>query len=188
MKRLFSIICLCLGLVAFTNAQNDMASVDQKDYERFIENSLQMEFRNFILKELALTSDQIKKFDPVLDQYMDKRSELFDRKFQMLNEYVDEMAEDDRRNDEKIETMNFVDNYWFVEIREIELKQNYFDKMANVIPHEKAIEFFLLEEMLEDRMKQQTLVGSFPVLIEVEKNAWNVSGQKNEKRQRSQQL
>lgn len=169
MKRLFGIICLCLGTIAFTNAQSEMVDVTQEDYERFVENSLQMEFRNFVLGELDLTSEQIIKLDPVIDEYMEERSELFERKFRLLDEYAAEMAEDDLPSDEKVETMNFVDNYWFVEIREIELKQNFFDKIVNVISPAKSIEFFLLEEMLEDRMKQQTLVGTFPILVEIEK-------------------
>lgn len=168
MKKLLFIVCLSLGIMPFTFAQNETTNVTDEDYDRLIENTLKMEFRTYVLEKLDLTKEEILKFDPILKEYMAKRSEKIQKKYDLLEEYSEEMAEDDRYSDEKNETIEFVEDYWEVEIDEMQLKKRYFERVAEAIPFSKAVEFFLIEEMTEHRVKQHVIGRTFPVIVEFE--------------------
>lgn len=168
MKRLLFVTLLCLGLYPMM-AQEQSATVTDEDYERLIENYLQVQFRTFAFETLELTEEEIVAFDPVYASYMQSKSDLINRKLRMVEEYKEEMAEDDSQEDEMDETGDFIENYWEVEIDEMELKKDYFDRLEDIVGPDRASAFFLLEESIQNRLQQVTLIEVIPMIIDVER-------------------
>ncbi|MEZ4933824.1 MAG: hypothetical protein R2788_17095 [Saprospiraceae bacterium] len=170
MKNLFLILFFSIVAFSTTNAQNSKTQPTPEDYERLIRATENMEFREYAIKSLKLTSQQIEDFDPLYRSYMREKSSLAQRKFDLLDEYVEEMAEDDSAKNEENDTENYIEKFWKVEIAEMELKKDYFDKMADKISVDNAFGFFMLEQNAQNEVQKQIIERRYiPIYIEVEK-------------------
>lgn len=167
MKKLLIAMLLCVFAFS-TQAQNNSNQVTQKDYERMLRNEYKMEFREFAIKTLELSKEQILGFDPLYMSYMSEKNELAKEKYELLKEYSEEMAEDDSAEDKEDDRGDFLENYWEVEIKEMELKKDYFDRMEDKITADKAFGFFMLEDIAEHGIQKKMIEKRYvPIIIEV---------------------
>lgn len=170
MRRLFllPILCWCLALaIPVSHAQDKSRDdVTEKEYQRFFEERLKMNFRNTMLEALELSKQEIIDLEPLLDEYMDKRVDLAEEKLQLAEEYtaaLEKADTDSERNDEKAD---FVEDFWEYEIEEMELKKRYFDRFEDQISYRKAMQFFLLEDEIQYRITRPYLIKLAPVIIQ----------------------
>ena len=172
MKNLFLTMLLCIGAFTIAFSQNSPNQPTQEDYERMIRVAENIEFREYVIETLGLTSNQIEAFDPLYREYMRSKNELAKKRFSLLDEYVDEMKEDDSVANEEDDTGDFIENYWEVEIAEMELKKDYFDRMEDKIGVDNAFGFFMLEDNAENTVQKRIIERRYiPVYIEVEKKS-----------------
>lgn len=171
MKKLLIICALFLGSVPMVSAQQASTSPEPspEDYERMIENHFKVEFRKMAYESLDLTKDEITKFDPLYNNYISQKMDIVDRRNKLINEYRDEMNEDDDAAEKEDERADFIENYWETQINEMELKKDYFDRFEDIVSNEKAVGFFLLEEKAQSRMEEINLIGIVPMMIDVRK-------------------
>lgn len=185
-KKLISLTLMSCLLVSFTFAQQEMAASDltevstlksnsttlrtsaEDSYERMLDAYLKVKFREYAYETLNLTKEEIIALDPIYMSYMDDKDRLLDRRAVMVKEYREEMMEDDRLQDEINESADFVENYWENKIAVDELRKDYFDRMEDKIPYDKALRFFMLEENAEAQILLARQTDYFPILIEVE--------------------
>lgn len=161
------ILFSCLLFVFSTGMSQDESTLEEK-YERYYEAILKVDFRNYVLKALELTEEEINAIDPLLRNYMNQRIDLVEQKLELVADYEEEMLEDDSKADEIEETSDFIENYWEVSIEEMQLKKRYFDLFEGRIPYQKALEFFMLEEELQYQVTKPTLLKVAPVLMKVQ--------------------
>lgn len=180
---LFALLSFCIS--SFTLGQQEMATGEltvvtnlesksntlstpkEDSYERMLDAFLKVEFREYAYEKLALNREQIIALDPIYLEYMNAKDDLFDQRMIMVRDYRLEMMEDDRIEDEREESADFVEDYWENRIAIDELRKNYFDRMEDVIPYEKALQFFMLEENAETQIMLARQSKFFPILIEV---------------------
>lgn len=166
-KVIYLFLLLCLGFTSplVAQQQDNQRDVTAEEYERLIENTFKVNFRSYVVEQLGLNSEQITDFTPLYMEYMDRRADLADVRARLVEEHKDEMAEDDSVNDENEETADFIENYWEVDIDEMELRKDYFDRMEDVISYENAMAFFLLEEDISRSLRQAQISRMMPMLI-----------------------
>ena len=181
MKRLFSLLLL-LALGATTFAQqttvrtspdraSDIQAVDTDDdrvrqnYDRYLKARMELDLQNTITNALGLTNDEIADFQPFYVAYAAEKEAIDARRRDLIAEYRDEMAEDDSARDEENETADFIENYWELEIDELRLKKNQFDRLEDMIGARKALDFFALDKMYTDRMNRMRLQQAAPALV-----------------------
>ncbi|OAV44491.1 hypothetical protein [Lewinella sp. 4G2] len=133
-----------------------------EDYAKMIRSQYEVDMRSLTSKALGLSSEEITGFTPLLMSYMDAKKALNVERNELVDEYGEEMAEDDTVKDENEETADFIENYMEVDIREMELKKDYFDKLEDVIGYDKALTFFDIEKMYSDRIQRMALVKTIP--------------------------
>ncbi|MEM8528708.1 MAG: hypothetical protein AAGG68_29000, partial [Bacteroidota bacterium] len=138
------------------------------DYEKYFDAKLEMDYRNSTIKALDLTKEEVIAFDPIFNNYMEKMQKLEEKKMKLIADLKEELEEDDSEANEMEDRTDFVENYWEVEIDEMRVRKNYFDVLEDKIAKEKAMKFFLWEDFINKRMKQQTMYEFFPIVIEVE--------------------
>lgn len=151
-------------LPLYTQAQE--TDVSPQEFERLIENAFKVDFRTYVIEQLGLNEDEITRFTPIYLAYMDERADLADERQQLMEEYANEMRESNNNN-EKEETADFIENYWEVNINEMELRKDYFDRMEDAISYKDAMAFFLLEEDLSrslNRVQMQRLVPAVTII------------------------
>jgi hypothetical protein len=100
--------------------------------------------------------------------YMEEQAELMEDRREMVEKYRKELAENDSEEDKNEESAEFVEDYWQIDIDEMQLKNNYFDKLEDLIPYEKAMRFFDIEESYRSRIARAQLVEVMPVMVELE--------------------
>lgn len=158
--------CLCFGLAPLAaQQQQQQRDVTVEEYERLIQNTFQVNFRTYVVEQLGLNSEQITRFTPLYMEYMDRRADLADKRARLVEEHKDEMSEDDSMEDENEETADFIENYWEVDIAEMELRKDYFDRMEDVISYENAMAFFMLEEDVSRSLRQAQMSAIMPMII-----------------------
>ncbi|MEM1122811.1 MAG: hypothetical protein AAGJ18_20365, partial [Bacteroidota bacterium] len=136
--------------------------VSQKDWDRYFDAKLEMDFRLASIEEMKLTAEEIEEFNPLFDWYVDQKDRIFQDKIELMEEYVEEMKEDDDMEEKTEETSDFIEEYWEEEIQEAKLRKDFYDRLENRIPYYKAVQFFLMEETLENRVKYETLLERMP--------------------------
>lgn len=143
----------------------------KEDYQRYFESKLKMDFRNYMLDALALTAEEIEAIDPLIRSYMNERIQLAEQRLELIEDYDEEMQEDDNKAEKVEETSDFIENYWEVVIEEMQLKKRYFDLFEGRIPYQKALEFFMLEDELQYRISRPALFRVAPILMKLEQIA-----------------
>lgn len=157
-----------MGVSTIALGQNG-DEVSAETYERMIQNAFEIDLRKLAINTLDLTEDQIIEFTPLYMDYMDEKAELMDDRLAMIEKYEAELSEKgDSEADKNEERAEFVEDYWQIDIDEMQLKNNYFDKLEDVIPYEKAIRFFDIEEAFRSRIARAELVAVMPVMVELE--------------------
>ena len=145
-----------------TNAQITKVN-GESAYERLMEKRLEIDFRNYSIEALALNKKQINAFDPIYLDYIRKKSDLVDQKMSMLDNY---MQQDDKKKNIEV---NFIKDFYDVEIDEISLEKRYFKRFADAMGADKAAQFYLLEDAAQNRLKNEVYADNMPVLIRIER-------------------
>jgi hypothetical protein len=149
-----------------TTDTNTDTEVNFEDYQKYLEGKLKVEFREKVIKSMELTEDEIVGFDPIFRDYMEDRKSLVEEKYKLIEEYEDEMAEDNSAESEDEETAGFIENYWELDIKEMELQKDFFDRFEDVVSTDKAINFFLMEDDMINQMMRPTLIRVVPMIVE----------------------
>lgn len=170
MKKLTLLLaCLCFVFgQSFSQVDASTKSYSEEEYQRYYEARLKVDIRNYMLRALDLEAAEIEAIDPLMRAYMNERVALAERKIKMVEDYEEEMKEDDSKADEIEETGDFIENYWEASIDEMQLKKRYFDAFENRIPYQKALEFFMLEDELQYQITRPTILRVAPVLLKME--------------------
>lgn len=166
----FRTLPLILLLVAFgltalpaqVNPATAERDISAQDYERMIENLFKVQFRAFVIEKLGLSEEQTERFTPIYLEYMEAKANLAGKRMNLVEEYQEEMREDDSPEDEKEETADFIENYWEVDIDEMELRKDYFDRLEDAISYRNAMQFFLMEDQINRMMRRQDLTQVVP--------------------------
>ncbi|MBC6993225.1 hypothetical protein QWY85_13750 [Neolewinella lacunae] len=145
-----------------TNRGSDVATAE--DYQRIFKNSFNVELRALAIEALELDEKQTTAFTPIFLDYTQAKNGLMTRRTTLLDDYREEMKEDDTAEDEREETADFIENYWEIDIAEMELQKDYFDRFEDVITGEKALEFFALERMYQNRLNRTILMEKVPTI------------------------
>jgi len=140
----------------------------QKDWNRYIDKRLKMDFRAAAIEEMSLTPEEVEIFDPLFKQYMDDKDKRTEKKFKLIDKYSAKISKEKKEKKVAEEISDFIEDYWEAEIAEMKLKEAYFDKMENKLPYTKVARFFLLEEAVENRMKYDAIITKMPSIIIVE--------------------
>lgn len=169
MKKLLFACALFLGAAPMVHAQEASTTneASPEEYKTMIENHYKVKFREMAYKSLELTEDEIIKFDPLYSEYIAQKMDIADRRNKLVEKYRDEMMEDDDAEEKADERADFIENYWETQIKEMELKKDYFDRFEDIVSNEQAINFFLLEEKAQSRMEESSLIEIVPMMIEV---------------------
>lgn len=150
-----------------TSEKTDDITTEQ--YEEYIDNKLEVEFRNVTLKALDFTEDEIIAFDPIYLSYMKDKDAIFDRKMSLIKSYKEEMKEDDSASNQAEDRADFIEEYWEAHIASMDLSKEYFDRLEDAIPVKKAAKFFIWERAVENRIAADVWYSMMPNLVIVEK-------------------
>lgn len=145
------------------NADRNQYEVTAEDYERLVDAAFKVDFRAFAINQLDLSEKETEAFTPLYLDYMGQKAKILDRRAQLVAEFRDELKEDNTMSSEREETADFIENYWETDIAATELKKDFFDKMEDEIPYEKAIAFFNLEDAVRNRIQRMQLVDVIPM-------------------------
>lgn len=168
MRRLIAALFLMIGCVATTNAQ--IAEVNgESPYARLMEKRLQIDFRNYATEALDLSSAEITAFDPVFLEYMSEKSDLVDQKFALLDAYVEDVDEMTSARMKDRRQLNFIQNFYSMEMEEMELERTYLRRFTKAIGVDDATQFYLLEDAVQNRLKNKAYAEHIPVLIRIER-------------------
>ena len=98
------LVLFCLALTTTSFGQKATTTTTKSptasDYERIIAANYEVEFRKLAIETLDLTEKETEAFTPIYLAYMNEKSELMERRQKLVDEYKDEMAEDDTAEDE----------------------------------------------------------------------------------------
>lgn len=133
-----------------------------------LNNQYKIELRALAGNALDLSGEELEGFSPIFMDYMKYKNSLVERRSDLVQDYKEEMREDDRPEDEANETGGFIENYLEVDIADLELQKDYFDKFEDVIGYEKALRFFELEKMFQDRVNRTVIMRDLPELYMLE--------------------
>lgn len=139
--------------------------VNSMDYERMVNSAFKIELRALVINVLGLTKEETEGFTPIYMEYMKYKNALVNRRTNLVEEFGLEMAEDDTVKDEENETADFIENYMEVDIAELELKKDYFDKLEDEIGSANALRFFEIEKMFQNRMTRTLVQKNVPALF-----------------------
>lgn len=167
MRYLLITFAFLLGISTSTYGQSDN-QVSDTQYERMIRNAFEVDLRSVVINTLDLTEAEITEFTPVYIRYMNEKANLINRRNKMVDAYEKEMAEDDRPADEARESKRFVEDYWGIDIDELQLRNKYYGQFADALTYDEAVRFFDIEEAFRSRMARAALVKVIPTMVHLE--------------------
>jgi hypothetical protein len=94
---------------------------------------------------------------------MAAKADILDQRANLVAEHREEMKEDNSPKSENNEIADFIENYWETEIAATELKKDYFDKLEDEIPYQKAMAFFSLEDAIRTRLQRMQMINVLPM-------------------------
>lgn len=149
------------------NTNRDQYQVTTEDYERLITAAFKVDFRAFAINRLDLSEEEIIAFTPIYMDYMAAKANILDQRANLVAEHREEMKEDNSESSEDNEIADFIENYWETDIDAAELKKDYFDKLEDEIPYQKAVAFFALEDAVRNRIERMQLIDIIPMAYTV---------------------
>jgi hypothetical protein len=164
---IFAVFCLGFNTLS---AQMDIAEEEPtaEDYERIIKNTFEVEFRELAINVLDMDEATIEKFTPLYFDYMEAKADLMNDRNELIEEHKEEMSEDQPAAEVDDEAADFVEDYWALDIDEMQIEKYYFDKLEDIMTYKKAMRFFELEEGFRSRIARAQLMEYVPVFVELE--------------------
>ena len=161
MKKFGILAVLLMIFSGLLTAQEDHKYVSG-DFEAWVDHEFQFDFRKMVDDVLQLEDEQMREFNMIYLDYLKDQVALAKRQHNLLDEYQEEMKEDDTKKDEDRETADFIEDYWEVSIDQSDLRKEYFDRLEDAIGWEKAFNFFLLENDVRSRLHSVRVYKIFP--------------------------
>lgn len=156
----------CLAFSSLLAQSNN--EVTAEDYERMIKNTFEVEFRELAIEVLGLEKAEIKEFTPIYLSYMEEKAELMDERNDLVKAHKEAMSENQSAAQIDDETADFVENYMEIDIDEMQLEKDYFDKFEDNMTYNQALRFFNLEKGFRSRIARAQLAEYVPVLVKLE--------------------
>jgi hypothetical protein len=179
MIKLFNTLFIVAVLSAITLAQDPYTkpvsernskvedaerSEKMDNLEDIADAKLDVEKRSVAIRTLGLTGEEIAGFTPIYMDYQNAKDRLTERRNLLVKEYQEEMKEDNSVKSEQDEVGDFIENFWEIDIAEMELKKDMFDQFEDEIGPQKALDFFAMEEMMINRAKRNLVIESLPAM------------------------
>lgn len=171
MTKLFSTLALMLALTFTLGAQDtptmypftDRSSEPtEEEMQRLVKNKVFINHRAAAIDFLSLSEKEIQDFDPLFKEYISYANKLQARRADLIAEFRDEMSEDNSPKSIENETADFIEDFWEVDIKQMELKKDYFDKLEDRIGSRKALQLFAYEDMLMNRARRKLVMDMLP--------------------------
>lgn len=165
MKKLGNFAVFFLLFIGLVTAQ-EKHTHNSNDFEAWVNNEFQFDFRKMVDRVLQLDEEQQDKFNRIYLDYLKDQVALAQKQNKLLDEYAEEMKEDDTQEDEAEETADFIEDYWEVSIDQSDLRKDYFDRLEDAIGWKKAFDFFLIENDVRRRLHSVRVYRIFPEVNE----------------------
>ena len=136
----------------------------KEDMKRVADAKLYVGTRAQAINYLGLNEEETTGFSPLYEGYVRLKKDIEKRRARLIAEYKDEMAEDDTAKDEENETADFIENYMEIDIAQMELKKDMFDRFEDVIGAQRALDFFAMEDMFAARAKRKMILEALPTM------------------------
>jgi hypothetical protein len=131
-------------------AQSASAQSSLNDDTQVLISQIQTDKRAVVLKNLALTDDQVRAFTPIYDEYQKERKGQYERGVDLLNKYASNYGS--MTNDAAKEILKD----WFkLEADKQSLLKSYAKKFGRVLPETKVLRFVQIENKLNTLMDVQ---------------------------------
>lgn len=170
MKNLLTLLLMLLltgTLVAQTETTSDAVTI--KDYQRYIDKTFDMNYRNHVIKAVDLTADETKAFDKIFFDYIAKREKLQTKRADLIADFREEMKGDDSKKNQEEDRADFIEDYWETLIAGMDLKTEYFDDLEDKIPVAKVATYFMLDDAVDMRITNNSLATLIPTISNLDR-------------------
>ena len=167
MKFFKSTACAVLMLFAVVGmAQQPISSSINSPQSRLTETNRDMQIivKAISLDMLDLDEKEAEQFTGIYNRYVQDYIAIQQKREKLVDEAAEEIAEEDSMNDKQDEVADFIENYWETKIATEELKKDYFDELEDVIGPMRALKFFEVLNMYEDRDASRSMTR-IPAMI-----------------------
>jgi hypothetical protein len=159
MAKLKPLVGLCAFLVApLAEAQVNPEFANINDAIEMIRDMVQLERKDIVAEELALTGEESTNFWPVYDAYVAERAVVNDRLVKLITDYAANYL---TMSDEMATTL--VDDYFDVEADRLKVRRKYVRELGDVLPPKKLARFVQIENKL-DTIVQVDIASEIPLL------------------------
>lgn len=154
---------LLVGLLSFVAAPLAEAQVNPEfaninDAIEMIRDVVQLERKDIVAEELALTGEESTAFWPVYDAYVAEREVVNDRLVKLITDYVANYLD---MTDEMATAL--VDDYFDLEAERLKVRRKYVREFDDVLPPKKLARFVQIENKL-DTIVQVDIASEIPLL------------------------
>lgn len=139
---LLLIISLCFEGISQSN----------QDELQLMQSLYGMEKRDIVAEFVELSEAQENEFWSLYDEYENKRKELGQERFDLLQRYVDDYGEVKPENAE-----NFMKQAIPIRIKTDKLRDNYYNKIKSRTDPVVAMQFYQIENYLSDAIRMELL-------------------------------
>jgi Spy/CpxP family protein refolding chaperone len=136
-------------LTALPLASQAKEKVSLNADEQVLLKQIQADRRSVFADNLGLTDAESVKFWPVFDAYEAKRQKLEERYIAMVNDFANkyDSLTDDQASKILVERMD-------IEMKMLELKNEYTKKVAGVLPGKKALRYAQIESRITNILRR----------------------------------
>lgn len=136
-------------LTALPFASHAKEKVSINADEQVLLKQIQADRRSIFADNLGLTDAESVKFWPVYDSYEAKRQKLEERYIAMVNDFANnyDTLTDERASKILVERMD-------IEMKLLELKNEYTKKVAEVLPGKKALRYAQIESRITNIVRR----------------------------------
>jgi hypothetical protein len=117
--------------------------------EQVLIKQIQADRRSIFADNLGLSDAESVKFWPIYDEYEAKRQKLEERYIAMVNDFADNY---DTLTDER--ALKILEERMTVEMKMLELKNEYTRKVAKVLPGKKALRYAQIESRITNIVRR----------------------------------
>jgi hypothetical protein len=117
--------------------------------EQVLIKQIQADRRSIFADNLGLTDAESVKFWPIYDEYEAKRQKLEERYIAMVNDFANNY---DTLTDER--ALKILEERMAIEVKMLELKNEYTRKVAKVLPGKKALRYAQIESRITNIVRR----------------------------------
>jgi hypothetical protein len=149
---------LSLLVSPFAEAQVNPEFANFNDAIEMIRDTVQLERKDIVAEDLALTGEESTAFWPIYDAYVVEREVVNDKLVKLITDYAANYL---NMSDEMATTL--VDDYFDVETERLKVRKKYVREFDDVLPPKKLARFIQIENKL-DTIVQVDLASEIPLL------------------------